>query len=115
MKIYTGSVVQDIIGPFEDDETVKLSTANYCDFHDQTFVEWYKFQPRIFKVISNHGNAASHVFKINHAFYERKQFTRENIMGWSPSSLELHEIWKSMEINGSYHIGKRTFRNKKYI
>ena len=72
--ICAGIVNQTIIGPFKFDKRVKLNSANYCDFTDNTFFAWYMSRSRSFKVkcIFMYDNAC--YSKLIHEFFEPKKF-----------------------------------------
>ena len=68
--IWTLTAEETIIGRFKVDEGVKLNSANYCDFTDNSFFEWYKSQSLSFKVkcVLMHANAPSFVCKLTREF-----------------------------------------------
>ena len=50
VMIWAGVFNQTISGLFKVNEGVKLNSANYCNFIDKTFLEWYKSQSHSFKM-----------------------------------------------------------------
>lgn len=89
--IWVNIVNKNNIGPFKDDEGVKLKSVNYCEFLDQTFFEGYKHQPRSFKTkyMFKHYSVQSHTSRLNRKFLERIQFADVKIMEWPLSSPSL--------------------------
>ena len=80
VMICAGIINQTIVGPFEVDEEVKLSSTNNCDFMDKTFFASYKSQSIKVKCVFMHDNAPSHASKLTHEFFEHKRFIEGKIM-----------------------------------
>ena len=86
--IWAGIVNQTIIGPYKVDEGIKLNSANYNNFIDETF------QSCSFKVkcVFMHDN----ILPMYHEFFVHKRFTGKKI--WNGHHQVL--IWIQSKIYG---------------
>ena len=64
------------------DERSEQYSANFSNFMNKTFVVFYKFEPRSFKMkcVFMHDYASSHVSKLIRELFEHKIFIVEKIV-----------------------------------
>uniref|UniRef100_A0A3B4FRD4 Tc1-like transposase DDE domain-containing protein n=1 Tax=Pundamilia nyererei TaxID=303518 RepID=A0A3B4FRD4_9CICH len=110
--VWAGIIKDELVGPFQVEDGVKLNSQSYCQFLEDTFFkQWYRKKSASFKknMIFMQDNAPSHTSKYSTAWLERKGIKEEKLMTWPPCSPNLNpfeNLWSIIKCE-IYKEGKQ--------
>ncbi|CAJ0951401.1 unnamed protein product [Ranitomeya imitator] len=115
--VWAGFNKDELVGPFQVEDGVKLNSQTYCQFlEDNFFKQWYRKTSVSFKknMIFMQDNTPSHASNYSTAWLASKGLKEEKIMTWPPCSPDLNPIENLWSLIKSeiYREGKQsTSRN----
>ena len=94
IMIWAGIVWNKLIGPFKDDDDVKLISETYCKFLSNTFFKWDWSQSRSSKTkyVFMYDNAPSYAANATTKLFSKKGISVSKLMQWPPASPDLNPI-----------------------
>lgn len=119
VMVWAGIIKDEVVGPFQVPEGVKINSATYCDLLNSTmFKQWFNKKSAAFKrsTILMQDNAPSHASKFTTSWLADKGFKDAKLMVWPPVSPDLNPIenfWSILK-QDIYHEG-RQFSSKKSL
>ncbi|KAI3358234.1 hypothetical protein L3Q82_003229 [Scortum barcoo] len=92
--VWAGIIKDELVGPFQVEDGLRLNSQTYCQFLEDTFSQSYKEKSASFKktMIFMQDKAPSQASKYSTVFLASKGLKDERIMTWPPSSPDLNPV-----------------------
>lgn len=94
LMIWAGIINDEVVGPIQVPDGVKLDSESYCELLEEGFFTWLDKQSsaRKRKLIFQQDNAPSHASRFTKAYLKERGIKEDQIMTWPPNSADLNPI-----------------------